>query len=114
MNAVVGMVVGDAAQYFVNDLHDQVVYLQLAARTGEYQAGNIIMQELRFGCCFVDRGMQVIVRKELCAAILFQQGSIKGLREFKDGAFIGHTVRMGHRALIAGFGDQHTAGIRIQ
>lgn len=72
MNALVGMVIGDAAQYFVNDLHHRVIDLQFAARAAHYQPRNVEMQELRFRRRFVQGGMQVVVAEECRLSILLQ------------------------------------------
>ncbi len=70
MNIGIGRIIGNAAQHFVHYFHHQVIDLQLAAGTGEDQAGNIIMQEFRFGCCFIQGRMEVIVGKELRFTVL--------------------------------------------
>ena len=45
---------------------------------------------------------------------MFQQLIKKICFEFKDGAFIGDGMGMGHRTFITGFGYQHATIIRIE
>src|ERR1044071_8980670 len=72
------------------------------------------VQELCFGTGFYKGRMPVVVLEKRNATVMLQQFIKKIGFEFKDGAFVGDGMGMGHRAFIAGFGYQHATIVRIE
>jgi hypothetical protein len=111
---VIGFIIGDIAQHFINHLYYAIVYLQFAAGAGEYQFYDMEMQELCFGTCFYERGMPVVILEKGNTAIMFEQRGKKIIFKFEDGAFVGYVMGMCNGAFVIGFGHQHATGIGIE
>ena len=114
MDAVIGCVVGYGAQNLVHHFQYQVIDLQFAAGTGKHQPGNVEMQKLRFGCCFIEGRVEVMIGEESSLSVLQQNLLIEWMLEFEDGTFIGNAMGMRYRAFASGFGDEYATRIGVE
>lgn len=114
LNDTAGLIVSDVAQHCMDNLHYQLIELQLADRLVQRQLNQVKVQELGLRIGFDEGGMPVIIGQEPQASTMRQQPLVESWGELHDRALIRHGMGMGHGTLVARLRDQHTAVVGVK